>query len=117
MNIPFDVVMNVDLPKLISHCDLVITFNNSTIALESIIMDKPVISIQTGKWAQEDEIAKMNAVHSIMKLEDVEKEIHKVLNDSSTRKSLHENGLNFLSVYMAFQGESSKKLAQIMNDL
>lgn len=95
---------------------MVITFNNSTIALESIIMDVPVVSIQTGKWAEEDEIVKMNAVQSVTKLENIEKEIHKVLFDSATRKLLHENGLKFLSVYMAFQGKSSEKLAQVMND-
>jgi len=58
----------------------------------------------------------MNAVRSVTKLENVKQEIHNVLFDSSTKKSLHENGLKFLESYMAYQGKSSKKLAQIMND-
>lgn len=115
INVPFEIVMDINLPELINRTELVITFNNSTIALESIIMDVPVISIQTGLWAEEDEIVKMNAVCSVTKLENIEKEIHNVLFDSSTRKSLHENGLKFLESYMAFQGKSSKRLAQIMN--
>jgi hypothetical protein len=116
INVPFEIVLDSNLPELINKTELVITFNNSTIALESIIMDVPVISIQTGKWAEDDEIVKMNAVRSVTKLENVKQEIHNVLFDSSTKKSLHENGLKFLESYMAYQGKSSKKLAQIMND-
>jgi len=113
---PFEIVMDANLPDLISQCDMVITFNNSTIALESIILGVPVISIQTGKWAEEDEIAKMNAVLSVSKIEQLEKEINKVLFDKPTKKLLHENGLKFLESYMAYQGKSSKNLAQVMND-
>ena len=115
INVPFEITMNANLPEIINQSELVITFNNSTIALESIIMYVPVISIQTGEWAEEDEIVKMNAVRSVTKLENIEKEINSVLFDSLTKQSLHENGKKFLEVYMEFQGKSSKKLAQIMN--
>ena len=45
------IIVDADLPELINQCDLVISFNTSTILLESLILQKPTISLITEDWA------------------------------------------------------------------
>ena len=52
------IILDTNLVELIDSCDLLITFKNSTIALESLILNKPTISLQTEKWPEEMEIVK-----------------------------------------------------------
>ena len=57
-----EIVENISNEKLFSSADLLITFNNSTTALESLIVGTPAISLQTESWANEDDIANSGAV-------------------------------------------------------
>ncbi len=112
-NIP--VLVNANLPELISTCDIVITFTNSTIALESIIMNKPTMSLQIEKWAEEDEIAKMGAVLSITDIGDIENGIRKLLYDEKFRYKIQENAKQFLNRYLSNEGHASKILAKLLD--
>lgn len=109
------IVLETDLKDLIHSCELLITFNNSTTALESIILNKPTISLQIEKWAEESQIAKMNAVLSITKEQHVEEGITKMLYDDDLRHKINLNGKTFLDFYMSNQGSASGSLAKILD--
>ena len=110
------VLPNANLTELIDSSEIVITFTNSTIALESIILGKPTMSLQIENWAKDEEIAKMNAVYSIYEENEIEEGIKKLLYDEDFKKELQANAKNFLNQYMKFQGESSRKLAEELNN-
>jgi len=110
------VLPNANLTELIDSSEIVITFTNSTIALESIILGKPTMSLQIENWAKDEEIVKMNAVFSIYEEDEIEEGIKKLLYDEDFKKELQANAKNFLNQYMKFQGESSRKLAEELNN-
>ena len=110
------VIRNQDLHELISDCDVLITFNNSTTALEAISLKKPVVSLQTESWANEDDIAQAGAVVSISNIKDCEKEIKKILFDTSFRKQQTDKASNFLRKYMSNPGNASKSVAEIFKN-
>ena len=109
------IIYDADLPKLISMCDAVISFNTSTILLESIIMNKPSIDLQIEEWSKENEITKMNAVYSIDNISDIENGLRKILYDENTKKELSENSKIFLEQYIHNPGNASKFLAQFLD--
>jgi hypothetical protein len=110
------IIYDADLVELIGSCDLLITFNNSTIALESIILDKPTISLQFEKWAEEDKIVKTDALMSISELSDVEKGINEMLFDSNIQNKFKQNRKSFLKLFVN-PGSSSNKIAKFLEDL
>ena len=110
------VLPNANLTELIDSSEIVITFTNSTVALESIILGKPTMSLQIENWAKDEEIAKMNAVYSIYMENEIEEGIKKLLYDEDFKNELKKNAKKFLNQYMKFPGESSKKLAQELNN-
>jgi len=110
------IIYNANLPKLISVCDAVISFNTSTILLESIIMNKPAIDLQTETWPKENEIVKMNAVHAINDISKIESELTKVLYDDNIQSELLKNSKLFLKHFLYNHGFASKTMAKILND-
>ena len=74
------------------------------------------MSLQIENWAKDEEIAKMNAVYSIYEENEIEEGIKKLLYDEDFKKELQANAKNFLNQYMKFQGESSRKLAEELNN-
>jgi len=112
-NIP--ITYDTNLVELINSCDVLITFNNSTIALEAMMLNKPVISLQSEKWAEEDNIVKMNAVLSVTKIEEIEDAIQKLLYEEKFRSDLLHNAKIFLENF-ANRGYASKALAKILDD-
>ena len=96
---------------------MVITFNNSTTSLEAISQSTPVISLQTEHWALEDDIAQSNAIVSISNVSDIEPSIKKIIHDNEFRQNLIKNSSEFLSNYMANQGNSSFKIAELLKNL
>ena len=110
------IVYDIDLPKLISICDVVISFNTSTILLESIIMNKPAIDLQIEDWSKEDEIVKMNAVYPIDDISKIKDGLTKVLYDENVKKELLKNSKIFLKHYLYNHGSASKVMAKILDD-
>ncbi len=109
------IVLETDLKDLISSCELLITFNNSTTALESIILNKPTISLQIEKWAEESKIAKMNAVLSITREQDIEDGIKKMLNNTDLKNEISLNSKKFLEQYLSNHGCASQVLTKILD--
>ena len=110
-------VNNVNLIKLIQNSELVITFNNSTICLDAIALNKPVISLQTDDWSLDEEIVRNNGILSINNIEDCEMYVKKILFDVNFRKTTLKNSKLFLDNYLVNQGTASKSLAKLISDL
>ena len=110
-------VNNVNLIKLIQNSELVITFNNSTICLDAIALNKPVISLQTDDWSLDEEIVRNNGILSINNVEDCEMYVKKILFDVNFRKTTLKNSKLFLDNYLVNQGTASKSLAKLISDL
>ena len=111
-----EIVLDPDLVELINSCELLITFKNSTIALESMILDKPTISLQTDKWAEESEIVRKHGLVSISKLEDIEPAIHSILKDDEFKINLLKNSEKFIQKYYTNRGRASIFLAQFLEN-
>ncbi len=100
--------------KLFRDANLVITFNNSTTCLEAMILGTSVISLQTEDWANEDDIAKSNAITCISKISDCEKMIKEILSENKSEKILSENRKKFLNDYLKNPGTASKFIAEFL---
>jgi hypothetical protein len=114
-NIP--VMITANLTELITSCDVLITFNNSTIALESLLMGKPTASIQTEEWLQDEEISKMGAILSVSKMSELEPQLRKLVYDEEFKKQLQTNAKIFLQKYIENLGSSSKALSVELDKL
>ena len=108
---------NIDLIKLIQDSELVITFNNSTVCLDAISLNKPVISLQTDDWSLDEEIVLNNGVLSISNLADCEMYINKIITDHDFRKNLLNNSKLFLENYIHNSGSASKYLAKSISNI
>lgn len=106
-----------NLVELITDCDLVITFNNSTIALESIILNKPVITLQVEEWANDIAIVNEGAIIAISEKSKIKDTINKILNDDNFRQNLLKKAKFFVDNYMSNQGTASKTLAKFLDTL
>ena len=103
--------------NLINKCELLITTNNSTIAIDAIMLKKPVISLQTSPIYLENELVKMNALLYITKISDIESTIKKILIDSELKQQLLEKSKYFLNQHFTNQGNASEKLANLLDKL
>lgn len=101
--------------NVISKCELVITTNNSTVAIDSMMLNKPVISLQTKSNYMNDEIVKMDAVISVTKISDIESTIKKLIKDNAMKKDLLKRSKIFLDFHFANQGTASKHLSTILD--
>ena len=110
------ILYNASLIELINSCDLLITFNNSTVILESMILGKPAISLQIEKWAQEDDIVKTEAFLSISNIEEIENGMKKILYDNEFKNNLLKNSKDFVSDYLANHGNASYELAKLLDN-
>lgn len=106
-----------NLIEIISSCELLITFNNSTIALEAMLLNKPTISIQTEDWLDDEEIVQMGALLSISNINEIEDGIKKILTDTEFRINLKNKSRIFIEKYFANKGQASKILAQKLDEL
>ena len=111
------IILDANLPKLINECELVISFNTSSILLESIILEKPTISLITDEWAKENEIIKMNSVMSINDIQNVESGISKILSNNTYKLELQSNAKQFLQNYLSNHGNASKQLVEILKKI
>ena len=109
------IIKNVELYKLINDCEVLITFNNSTTTLDAISMNKPVISLQTDSYANEDDIDQAGAILSIFEIKDLENGIKKILYDNDFKKKLMEKSDLFLQKYMKNQGHASESVVEVLS--
>jgi len=106
-----------NLIDLISDCDLVITFNNSTIALESVILGVPAITLQVEEWATDMAIVNEGAILAITEQSEIRDGILKVLNDANFRSKMLENARKFVDNYMYYQGIASSQVGKLLSNI
>ena len=111
------IILDANLPELINDCDLVIGFNTSTILLESLILQKPTISLITDDWAKENEIMKMNAVMIIDEIDKVESGISKILSDKNYEDEIKNNSKKFLDDYLSNHEIASEQLVKTLKKI
>ncbi len=104
-----------DISNLINQCELLITTNNSTIAIDAIMLKKPVISLQTSSIYLENELVKMGAVISVTKISDIEYTINKLIEDNTAKNQLLNRSKIFLDKHFLNQGTASKHLSSILD--
>lgn len=116
MDSSIPIIENMTNQELFNSCELLITFNNSTTALEAISLGTPVISLQTEIWAKEDDIAQSNAIVSVDNINDCENAVKKILFNEEFKNELIKNGTIFLNNYMENFGFASKTVANILKN-
>jgi hypothetical protein len=105
--------------ELIQKSDLVITITPegwapSTIILESMILEKPVMNIILDKKMYEFEYVKKNGIISVPYTINLQNEINRLLFDKKLRTNLVENSKIFVKEFLKNQGVSSEKIADII---
>ena len=105
-----------NIEKLIADCELVITFNNSTIALESIILGVPTITLEVEEWATDISIVNDGAILAISDITKIESGIKKILNDDDFRQKFLDSSKKFVNNYMSNQGNASSNISKLLSD-
>ena len=109
-------VNDKDLIEVIEDAELILSFNNSTICLDAIALNKPVISFQTDEWSFDEEIVQQDGVLAVRNISECEIYVKKILFDDGFRESLLQKSQIFLDKYFANQGTSSNYLAKTISE-
>jgi hypothetical protein len=105
--------------ELIQKSDLVITITPegwapSTIILESMILEKPVMNIVLDEKMYQFEYIKKNAIISVPFTMDLQNEIKQLLFDKELRKSLVKNSKIFIKEFLKNSGSASKEIGSLI---
>ena len=117
LNPKIRVIKKGDIIQLIKSCEVFIALDMSTTILEAQLLEKPVISINTGMvpYIDESYIFKSDSCERV-KIEEFEKTITKILHNKNYKLDLIERGTNFLNEYLSNQGKASEKLLSYLRD-
>lgn len=109
-----NVVITKDyLWELLSICDLLIC-ENSTVGLEAMILDKPVVTVNLGN-PSEIPYASYGAALGAYEAEDIAPAIKKALYNIQVRKELESNRKKFVYEYAYIQdGQASKRVTDLI---
>lgn len=114
MNSDAILLERINLYELISICELVIILN-STVGLEAMILEKPVIAINLTNQPDKVPYAESGAAIGVHKAEDIVPAIKKALYDIQVRKELESNRKKFVYDYAYIQdGQASKRVADLI---
>jgi len=104
---------------LIRKCDVMINIMSdvviSTVVLEGLILDKPILNITMMDKTYEFECIKDNAVLSISDKSELEHHLVNILENDELRSKLILNGRKHVKRYLANTGNASECLANILN--
>lgn len=111
-----NIVKNANTYELIAKSDIVIT-PPSSIITESLILNKPVLLF---KFLENDSgipYEKFNAVLATEKEEEFTEKIKEILTKQKIRNDLKIGRKNFLEYAFDYQGNSSEKIIQIIDEM
>ena len=105
------------ISELIDLSDIVITITPeswapSTIILESLIQNRPIININLDKHLQEFDFIKTESILSISNNSDIEKNISDLILDDELQDKLIQNGQKFVKTFLHNPGTASLTLAE-----
>jgi hypothetical protein len=92
-------------------------FDISTVVLESLTMNVPVMNIILDEIVHDFEVNKMNAIKNTFDDSTLEKHLDEIVFDKSVRELLIQNGQKFLHKYLSNMGSASKYLAKELKKL
>ena len=103
----------------IRECDIIINIfteiYGSTVMLEGLIMEKPILNISLDTRSYKFEFENDNAVLGISYNDDIDLNIKKIINDKELRSTLVKNGTKHVLRYLSNPGNASKELARILS--
>ena len=109
------------IQKILEYCDTVVNIHTevlpSTVLLEALIMEKPIMNISLVDENYNFQFIKDNAVMQVTDKSDLEKHFKTILYDEDLRKELIKNAQKHLQSYLSNQGKASKHFAEILNSL
>lgn len=111
------ICQSIDLYGLLRACDLLMTAH-STVALEAMILNKPVITINLTGKPDVMPYAESGAALGVYKKEDLALAIRKALYDPEVRKDLQRNREKFVYEHAyKLDGKASKRVAKLIVQL
>ncbi|MFC1927493.1 UDP-N-acetylglucosamine 2-epimerase [Chloroflexota bacterium] len=111
------VVRDIDLYALINNCELLIT-KYSTTALEAIMLDKPVITINLSGEPTPVPYAEEGAALGVYRLEDIYQAILKVLHDEEARSRLKTGRERFVRRWAGEpDGKAAQRIVMLMKEM
>jgi len=115
VNIDVVITKDVNLFELLNACDILMTIS-STVALEAMILGKPVIIVDLKTKPDETSFVKSDAAIGVHESEDIKPAIVKVLNDKKIRKKLESNMKGFVYDHAyKIDGSASKRIVKLIN--
>ena len=109
------------IQKILEYCDTVVNIHTevlpSTVLLEALIMEKPIMNISLVDENYNFQFIKDNAVLQVTDKSDLEKHFKTILYDEDLRKELIKNAQKHLQSYLSNQGKASKHFAEILKSL
>jgi UDP-N-acetylglucosamine 2-epimerase len=111
------VTKNTDLYTLLSKCEMLIT-KYSTTALEAMVIDKHVITINLTGIPTPVPYAEEGASLGVYRYEDIEPAINESLYDEETRKKYKEERLKFVRRWAGEpDGKASQRIVSLMKEM
>jgi len=114
-----DVILtkDINLFELLNACDVLMTVS-STVALEAMILDKPVIIVDLKTNPDETAFVKSGVAIGVYKPNDISKAIIKVSNDKETKRKLQNNMKNFVYEHAyRIDGLAYKRIVKLINGM
>jgi len=111
------VVRDIELYALISRCELLIT-KHSTVALEAMMVDKPVVTINLTGQPDPVTYAREGAAIGVYQKDDIKPAILKALNDEETRRQLKAARDIFVRNWAGEpDGKASQRIVNLMKKM
>lgn len=110
-------VKDIDILSLINASVCLLTFS-STVALEAMILEKPVIIINLGKKKYGRLFAEKGAALEVYQPEDIRPAIDRILEDQELNKLLESGRKKTVSYYIdKLDGNSSQRVVDLVNKM
>lgn len=107
-------IRDIDIYTLIYFCDVIIT-QDSTVALEAMVLDKPVITFNLTPREDRIPYAEKKAALGVSKSEDILPAIKKVLTDIETASGLKKGRAEFVKEYAyKIDGMAQERILNIL---
>jgi surface carbohydrate biosynthesis protein len=111
------VVKDINIFDLIYICDLLIT-RYSTSALEAILLDKPVMTINLGGAPDLFPYADNNVALGVYREEDITPSLRRILYDRNTKEKLKENRPKFIEKYAyRLDGNATDRILSLIQEM
>lgn len=108
------VVKDIDIYEIINSCDIMLTAFSTT-AMEAMILDKPVITINLTGKPDMMPYAKSGAAVGVYSYKDLSAAINSVLTDSNLRDELSRNSKEFIYQHLfRTDGKATERVAAII---